>query len=45
MKTGLDEDMVINTGGLLQRGLDIKAALRYDDVNFVAFAMKPVEGS
>ena len=41
----LDEDVVINTGRLLQRWLNVEAALRYDDVNFVAFAMEPVEGS
>jgi hypothetical protein len=41
----LDEDVVINTRRLLQRWLNVEAALRYDDINFVAFAMEPVEGS
>ncbi len=45
IEANLHENMVVDAGRLLQIRLNINATLRYDNVDFMAFAVKPVEGS
>ena len=41
----LCQDVVVDTWRLLQGRINIKTALRYNNKDFVAFAMEPVESS